>query len=266
MLSGPAEMEPTMCKSSTPALVIALLAILAGAIGAHVYLLSPENQMHGSASRVVTILPGGPGEASVDPIEIASRAAREVTVAQPAPKRGVITHLFGPRGLPSRLRSLGWHDAAINIEQTTGRDDVTVVVTDGAGIAAEQVWARPTAGAGNTAAAYFTLTNNGAADHLIGASTPIAASAGVHETIDDSGVMKMRPVASLALTPGKPVPFRPGGYHVMLIGLKAPLKAGDNFPLTLSFAHAAPITVTVKVQAAGSGTGNAPMPGMPGMH
>lgn len=253
-----------MCKSSTPALVIALLAILAGAIGAHVYLLSPDHQMHGGASRVVTILPGGTGEASVAPIEIASRGAREVTVAQPAPKRGVITHLFGPRGLPSRLRSLGWHDAAINIEQPSGRDDVTVVVADTTGITAEQVWARPTAGAGNTGAAYFTLTNSGPADQLIGVSTPIAASAGVHETIDDGGVMRMRPVASLALPPGKPVTLRPGAYHVMLIGLKAPLKVGDSFPLTLSFAHAAPmtVTVTVRVQPAGSGMGNAPMPGM----
>jgi copper(I)-binding protein len=70
--------------------------------------------------------------------------------------------------------------------------------------------------------------------------------------------MKMRPVSSIPLDPGKPVTLKPGGYHVMLTGVKGPLKPGDSFPLTLTFAHAQPITVTAKVEAMGGA--------MPGMH
>ena len=103
-----------------------------------------------------------------------------------------------------------------------------------------------------TGAAYFTVTANVQPDRLVGVSTPVAATAELHETINDNGVMKMRPVAAIALDPGKSVTFTPGGYHVMLVGLKSPLKAGDSFPLTLTFEHAPPITVTVKVEAVGS--------------
>jgi copper(I)-binding protein len=108
------------------------------------------------------------------------------------------------------------------------------------------------------------VTSKGVPDHLVSVSTPIG-TADLHETINDNGVMKMRPVASIALDPGKPVTFKPGGYHVMLTGLKGPLKAGDSFPLTLTFEHAQPVSVTVKVEAAGGG-GMGNMPGMPGMH
>jgi hypothetical protein len=156
-----------------------------------------------------------------------------------------------------------WHDASLDVGRTGAAGDrFASTVADSAGITCDQVWARPTAGAGTTSAAYFNLTNHGAADELVGASTPIASSTGVHETINDNGVMRMRPVASIALAPGKTVTFGPGGYHVMLTGLQAPLKAGDSFPLTLTFAHAQPITVSVKVQASGAGMGNGSMPGM----
>ena len=64
--------------------------------------------------------------------------------------------------------------------------------------------------------------------------------------------MRMRPLAGIALEPGKPVTLAPGGYHVMLMGLKAPLKQGDQFPLTLTFERAPPMTVTVNVEALGA--------------
>ena len=130
-------------------------------------------------------------------------------------------------------------------------------------IAATNAWARATPGASKVGAAYVTLTDNGQADQLTGASTPVAATAELHETRNQGGVMQMRPVPSLALEPGKPVTFTPGGYHVMLMGLKQPLKQGDSFPLTLTFAHAQPVTVQVKVSGPGAA---APMPmNMPGM-
>ena len=109
-------------------------------------------------------------------------------------------------------------------------------------------WARASAGPAKTAAAYLTIVDQGQPDRLTGASTPVAAEATLHESMADMGMMKMRPVDGIALTPGKPVTLSPGGYHLMLTGLKAPLKAGDTFPLTLRFEHAEPVTVTVAVE------------------
>ena len=149
--------------------------------------------------------------------------------------------------------------------EAAATDRFIVAVADTSSMQIDHVWARPTPGPASAGAAYFTLTNNGPADQLVGASTPVAASAAVHETISDHGVMKMRPVAALPLDPGKPVTLKPGGYHVMLTGLKAPLKAGDSFPLTLTFAHASPLTVMVKV-GPGGGMNQGGMAGMPGMH
>ena len=114
-------------------------------------------------------------------------------------------------------------------------------------------WARASAGAAKNGAAFMVLTVKGTGARLTGLASPVAASAELHETIDDKGIMKMRPVPNLTLEPGKPVTLAPGGYHVMLMGLKAPLKAGDSFPLTLKFEHAPDVTVTVNVEGMGGG-------------
>jgi copper(I)-binding protein len=109
-------------------------------------------------------------------------------------------------------------------------------------------WARPTPGGAKNGAAYMTIAEKGSADRLIGVTTPVAETAELHDTIDDKGVMKMRPAGGLALESGKSVAFAPGGRHIMLRGLKVPLQVGDTFPLTLRFEHAAPVTVTVTVE------------------
>jgi hypothetical protein len=92
-------------------------------------------------------------------------------------------------------------------------------------------------------------------DQLVGVSTPVAMTAEVHETSNDSGVMKMRPVASVPIPAGQSVTFAPGGTHIMLTGLKQRLLAGQSFPLTLMFAHAAPMTVDVKIRGLGGAMG-----------
>jgi copper(I)-binding protein len=125
------------------------------------------------------------------------------------------------------------------------------------GIQLDHVWSRA-AMAGRTGVVYLTITDTGPADTLTGVATPVAATAGLHETVNDSGVMKMRPVASLPITPGKPVTLAPGGYHIMLMDLKQPLKEGDSFPVTFSFANAGQVTATATVEKAGA----AAMPGM----
>ena len=130
------------------------------------------------------------------------------------------------------------------------------------GIVISNPWARASAGAATTGAAYFTITDNALADGLTGASSPVAGKAELHETRNENGVMQMRAVPRLALEPGKPVTLAPGGYHMMLKDLKQPLQAGESFPLTLIFEKAPPITVQVKVGAAGAA---APMHGMQSM-
>jgi copper(I)-binding protein len=119
------------------------------------------------------------------------------------------------------------------------------------GVMAHDAWARASAGNATTGAAYVTVMGGEAADLMVGVSTPVATVAEVHESFTDNGVMKMRSAPSVPIPPGKTVAFAPGGYHVMLMGLKQPLVAGQSFPLTLTFAHAPPVTVEVTVQPLG---------------
>lgn len=138
---------------------------------------------------------------------------------------------------------------------------------DGA-LEVQHAWAR--ASAGKTGAAYFSLANKGAAtDRLIALKTPVAQKAELHEDKMENGIMKMRPVGPLAIEAGQSLTLKPGADHVMLIGLKHPLKEGENFPLTLSFEKAGDVQVTVHVERAGAmgadAAGSGAMHHMPGM-
>jgi periplasmic copper chaperone A len=126
-----------------------------------------------------------------------------------------------------------------------------VVLAADDGVMVHEAWARASPGASSTGVAYVTLMGGAVADSLIAVSTPVAATAEVHETTNDNGVMKMRPVGPVAIPPGQMVTFSPGGTHIMLTGLKQKLVAGKSFPLTLTFAHAAPITLEVQVRGLG---------------
>lgn len=89
---------------------------------------------------------------------------------------------------------------------------------------------------GANGAVYVTLTNTGAqADALLSASSDAAQTVELHETKNDAGVMKMRPVAKIDVPAGGKIEMKPGGYHVMLLGLKRDLKPGDKVPVTLKF-------------------------------
>ncbi len=154
--------------------------------------------------------------------------------------------------LPPGIYTVAWHATSVDTHKTDGIYHFTVAATDASGITLEHIWARARAGKTSTCAAYLTVTDNSTPDRLVGVSTPAAAAAELHETINENGVMKMRSVAAIVRDPDKPVTLSPGGYHVMLMGLKSPLKAGDSFPLPIAFEHAQPITVTVKVEAVGA--------------
>lgn len=133
----------------------------------------------------------------------------------------------------------------------------TLALADPAGIRVDHAWSRAMP-AGATGVVYLTVTAGGAPDTLTGVASPVAAAAGLHRSTDEGGVMKMRPVASLPVLPGKPVTLAPGGYHIMLMGLKQALVAGTSFPVTLTFARAGAVTVAATVAPMGAA--------MPAMH
>ena len=111
-------------------------------------------------------------------------------------------------------------------------------------------YARATPPGATSGAAYLSVENKGAADKLLRATTPRAGAAELHNMSMDGNVMRMRAVPGLALPAGGTVKLEPSGYHLMLTGLKQPLKAGDRFPLTLYFEKAGQVTVDILVQDA----------------
>jgi copper(I)-binding protein len=101
-------------------------------------------------------------------------------------------------------------------------------------VTAQLPWARPTVQGQRSGGVYVTLTASEPVT-LVGAATPIAGTAEVHEMKLEGDVMRMRALERLELPAGKPVELKPGGNHLMLQELKAPLQAGTSIPLTLTF-------------------------------
>jgi periplasmic copper chaperone A len=117
-----------------------------------------------------------------------------------------------------------------------------------------QAWTRATPNGAKIGGGYFTIENKGSApDKLVGVSGDIAGKIEVHEMTTIDGVMKMRAVdKGLAIDPGKTVKLAPGGYHLMMMDLKNPLKQGDRVPVTLEFEKAGKVQVTLDVQGVGA--------------
>ena len=117
-----------------------------------------------------------------------------------------------------------------------------------------QTWTRATPNGAKIGGGYLTIENKGSTpDRLVGGSGEVAGKIEVHEMAMDNGVMKMRPLDKpLAIEPGNSVKLAPGGYHLMMMDLKSPLKQGDKVPLTLSFEKAGKVQVTLDVQAVGA--------------
>ena len=108
-------------------------------------------------------------------------------------------------------------------------------------------WARPTAGQA-PGAVYVSIANDGPGeDRLTGAFTDHAAMAMVHQNELVNGVARMRMAGEIRIPAGDQIDMVPGGTHIMLEGLRAPLKAGDEFELVLKFKQAGDQKVTVKV-------------------
>lgn len=102
--------------------------------------------------------------------------------------------------------------------------------------------------------AYLTLMNHGAeADRLLSISTDASAKAQLHRTTNENGIAKMQPVESLDLPASTTVELKPGGLHVMMTGLKAPLVEGGSFALRLTFEKAGEVYIIVPVGTVAAG-------------
>lgn len=116
-------------------------------------------------------------------------------------------------------------------------------------------WARPTADTAQNAAVYATLRNGGSQpDTLLAVKTPIAPRIELHNTLNEDGIMKMRPMtAGVEIPAGGEVKLEPGGMHVMVLGITAPLKENARHPITFVFKNAGEIAgeIAVEKQPAG---------------
>ena len=129
-------------------------------------------------------------------------------------------------------------------------------------------WARATPKGAKVGGGYLTIANTGdAPDRLVGGASAVAKEVQVHEMSMVDGVMKMRPVAGgLEIKPGATVTLKPGGYHVMFVGLMQPLAQGEHFKVTLEFAKAGKVDVDFTTEGVGATHGGGDsMPDMGGM-
>jgi periplasmic copper chaperone A len=124
------------------------------------------------------------------------------------------------------------------------------------GIQIGNPWARATPKGATVGGGFLTITNKGTeSDRLIGGSIAPAARFEVHTTIMENGVAKMRQVTGLEIKPGETVELKPGGMHVMFMGLKQPLTKGQTVKGTLVFEKAGPVAVEFAVQDVGARAG-----------
>lgn len=115
-----------------------------------------------------------------------------------------------------------------------------------------QAWSRA-AGQGGQGAGYLTIASRGTApDRLLAASSPAARRMELHSMIRDGDVMRMRQVPAIDIPPGGTVELRPGGLHLMFIGLGQPLRQGETVPVTLRFERAGEVSLAFAIQAAGA--------------
>ena len=117
-----------------------------------------------------------------------------------------------------------------------------------------QAWSRATPGGAKVGGGYLTIENKGTTpDRLIGGSADIAAKVQVHEMSMNNGVMTMRPVeGGLTIEPGKTVKLTPGGFHLMIMDLKGPLKQGEAVPITLEFEKAGKVQIELGIGGIGA--------------
>ena len=130
----------------------------------------------------------------------------------------------------------------------------------GADISVSDAWSRQSPAMAHAGAVYMTLSNDGREDDaLLGASTDVCETVELHESIMENDVMKMQPVEGgrIVIPAGDSVQLKPGGLHVMLIGMKQEMIPGDTFSLELDFEQSGTMELEVEIRDAGEmGMGN----------
>ena len=125
------------------------------------------------------------------------------------------------------------------------------------GLMAMKPFAYETIPTAKAAGAYISVMSHGDADRLLDAQSPVAKRVEIHTHIKDGDVMRMRKVdGPLPVTADEPLKMEPGGVHIMLMGLTAPLDAGATIPVTLVFEKAGEMVVDVAVVKRGEGSGH----------
>lgn len=148
-----------------------------------------------------------------------------------------MTHPLLPRWSAARAGSL-----------MSGLLMVSCLVVAAPAVTVTDAWVRATVPGQSGTGGFMKLTAQGESIILQGFSSPAAGTAELHEMAMDGDVMRMRPIASLPLPQGRTVELKPGGHHLMLMGLKAPLKAGTQVPVRLIYKDATGKTVEQAVQ------------------
>jgi copper(I)-binding protein len=115
-------------------------------------------------------------------------------------------------------------------------------------VTVKDAWVRGTVKGQSASGAFLTMTSSEDAK-VVAVASPAAKVAEIHATKNDRGMMVMEHVESLVLPKGKPVDFKPGGHHVMLMGLARPLSAGESVPITFTIEDARGKRTTLEVKA-----------------
>jgi len=112
----------------------------------------------------------------------------------------------------------------------------------------EKSWARQSLKGVSNGVIFMEIINQGHGDDvLVKAESPVSRVVELHTHIHENGIMRMRPVQDITVKAQDKVVLKPGGLHVMLIGLKKPLQAGESVPLTLHFKESGMQTIDVPV-------------------
>ena len=137
------------------------------------------------------------------------------------------------------------HDAPVVAEQAAAPAQVQD------GISVQNAWVRPTVGEQDATGAYLTITSQEPMS-LVGVATPAAEIAEVHEMKMDGDIMRMRMAERIEMKAGEPLELKPGGYHVMLMALTAPVEVGQEIELSLQFEKADGSKIEMPVKAVAS--------------
>ena len=121
-------------------------------------------------------------------------------------------------------------------------------------VSAEHPWTRATPPGARTGAGFMQLKNAGAADRVVGASSPVAGRVEMHITVREGDVMKMREVKGFDVPAKGSFELKPGGAHLMLMELKRPIKKGERVPLTLKLEKGGELKLEMTAEEAGART------------